>query len=363
MSTELTHSLDARYYTDPDIFQQELDGLLSTTWQFAGHTADIPNVGDYFSFEIAGQNLFAIRGKDNEIRAFYNVCQHRGHELISGSGNTRVVVCPYHKWTYELAGKLRNGPNIKSVDGLNTNHIGLREVRSENFCGFVFINLDDDAASMDEWYPGIRDEIREFVPHIDDLAPLEWVSCQEQCNWKISVENYNECYHCQSNHPTFSEGVIDPTTYDVQPAEQGYVLRHTTQCQSLEKMTYPIDLDSNEHAGDYQSWFLWPMFSFQCYPGNVLNTYHWRTSNVDNCTVWRGWYTQGGVESEVIRGLAAQDRATTVAEDILLVESVHRGLKSKGYQPGPLVLDPKGGVLSEHSIAKLQQWAREAVDA
>ena len=249
MTSTLLHSLEAHYYTDPDIFRRESDGLLSRTWQFAGHCADIASVGDYFTFEIAGQNLFAIRGRDNQVRTFYNVCQHRGHELISGSGNTRVVVCPYHKWTYELVGKLRSAPNINSVAGFDRSEIGLKEARTEEFCGFLFVNLDDNAAPMDEWYPGIREEIREFIPHIDELAPLEWVGCTENCNWKISVENYNECYHCQSNHPTFSEGVIDPTTYNVQPAEEGYLLRHTTQCQSLEQMTYPIDLESNEHAG------------------------------------------------------------------------------------------------------------------
>ena len=362
MTSPLTHTLDARYYTDSAIFENELNGLLARTWQLAGHVADVANKGDYFSFEIAGENLFTIRGKDDVIRTFYNVCQHRGHGLVSGCGNTRVVVCPYHKWTYELAGNLRSGPNLKSVEGFDPSTIKLTEVRIEEFCGFLFVNLDDDAKPMDEWYPGIRKEISEYVPNVQDLEPLEWVETPETCNWKISIENYSECYHCQSNHPTFSEGVVVPETYNVQPAEEGYVLRHTTECQSLDKMTYPVDLDSNEHAGEYRSWFLWPMVSFQCYPGNVLNTYHWRAHDVDHCTVWRGWYTVGGEESEVIRGLALQDRETTVEEDIHLVESVHRGLKSRGYKPGPLVLDPNGGVLSEHSIAKLQQWMKEAID-
>jgi len=361
-AAEPQRSLDARYYTDPAIFENEMNGLLSRTWQFAGHTADIPNIGDYFAFEIAGQNLFAIRGQDKVVRTFYNVCQHRAHEMVTGTGNTRVVVCPYHQWTYELTGGLRAGPNVKKVPGFDRSKICLTEVRTEDFHGFLFVNLDNDAAPMDEWYPGVRQEIASFVPHINDLAPLEWGEVPENCNWKVSVENYSECYHCPTNHPTFAEGVIDPSTYDIQPDEKGYVLRHTTQCQALDKMTYPIDLDSNEHAGDYQSWFLWPMFSFQCYPGNVLNTYHWRARSVDTCTVWRGWYTVAGHESDVIRGLAVQDRETTVEEDIRLVESVHKGLKSKGYVPGPLVLDPAFGVMSEHSIAKLQQWMREAVD-
>ncbi|WP_412562120.1 aromatic ring-hydroxylating oxygenase subunit alpha [Thalassobius sp. MITS945101] len=360
--TEPIRSLAASYYTDPDIFAQEMSGLLAQTWQFAGHVSQLPNVGDYFSFEIAGQSLFAIRGQDQVIRTFHNVCQHRAHEMVTGTGNTRVVVCPYHAWTYELTGHLRAGPNIKSVPGFDRSEICLTEVRTEDFHGFLFVNLDDDAAPMDVWFPGVREEIAAFVPNVEALAPLEWVEVPENCNWKVSVENYSECYHCPINHATFAEGVIKPETYDIQPdTGGGYVLRHTTECQSLEKMSYPVDL-SIPHAGDYQSWFLWPMFSFQCYPGNVLNTYHWRAEGPQACTVWRGWYTPEGAESDVIRGLAVQDRDTTVEEDIRLVESVQRGLKSRGYRPGPLVLDPACGVSSEHSIAALHRWMREAVD-
>ena len=362
MSAPLTYSLEGRYYTDPDVFAQEVQGLLSRTWQLAGHISQIPEVGDYFAFEIAGESLFCIRGRDGEIRVFYNVCQHRAHELVKGTGNTRVVVCPYHAWTYELTGQLRAGPNIKSVPGFDREKVCLTEVKCEDFNGFLFVNLDPDAAPMEDWFPGVRDEIRAFVPDIDQLAPLEWVEIPENCNWKVSVENYSECYHCPLNHPTFAEGVVKPETYDIQPdAGGGYVLRHTTECQALDKMTYPIDM-SVPHAGEYQSWFLWPMVSFQCYPGNVLNTYHWRARDVNHCTVWRGWYTKDGVEGQVIRDLAIQDRETTVEEDIHLVESVYRGLKSKGYKPGPLVLDPQCGVHSEHSIEALQRWMREAVD-
>jgi len=104
------------------------------------------------------------------------------------------------------------------------------------------------------------------------------------------------------------------------------------------------------------------MFSFQVYPGNVLNTYHWRAVDPDRVVVWRGWYTIDGAKSDVISDLARQDRETTVEEDIHLVEAVQRGLKSRGYVPGPLVLDPKCGVSSEHSIKALQQWMREGID-
>lgn len=352
-------SLAARYYTDPAVFEVERAGLLAQTWQFACHDSEIPNSGDYTTFEIAGESLFAIRGRDGAVRVFYNVCQHRAHELVQGSGTTRVVVCPYHAWTYELTGELRAGPNIKSVPGFDKSNICLTGVACESLLGFIFVNLDPDARPIEDWFPGVRAELEEWVPHWAQLKPLEWVEIPENCNWKVSVENYSECYHCSLNHPTFATGVVKPETYDIQP--QGHCLRHTTECQNLDAMTYDI-ASGFAHSHEYSSWFLWPMFSFQVYPGNILNTYHWRAVDSDHVVVWRGWYSVDGADDETVRRLAQQDRATTVEEDIHLVESVHRGLKSRGYVPGPLVVDPANGVNSEHSIMHLQAWMRDAVD-
>ena len=359
MTSTPTLSLAAKYYTDPEVFKIETNGLLARTWQFAGHASQLKETGDYFTFDMAGESLFCIKGRDGEIRTFYNVCQHRAHQLVSGQGQTRVVVCPYHAWTYELTGELRAGPNIKAVEGFDKSSICLTSVRTEVFLGFIFVNLDNAAKPMDEWFPNVRTELESYIPHWDTLAPLEWVEIPENCNWKVSVENYSECYHCTLNHPTFSTGVVRPETYDIQP--QGYCLRHTTECNSMDAMTYDINsgFDKNDQ---YSSWFLWPMFSFQVYPGNLLNTYHWRAVDADHVGVWRGWYSVGGEENDIVRQMAVQDRETTVAEDIGLVESVQRGLKSRGYVPGPLVVDPKCGVNSEHSILTLQRWMKEAVD-
>jgi len=351
------HSLEARFYTAPDVYQQELNGLFAKTWQYAAHESELKNVGDFVTFNIADESLFCVRTRDNTLKAFYNVCQHRAHQLLSGSGNTTLVVCPYHAWTYELSGQLRSGPNLSAVPGVDKTQICLTEVKLENFHGFLFVNLDSNARSMDEWFPNVRQELLAFVPNIKELAPLEWVEVPELCNWKVSVENYSECYHCQLNHPTFANGVVKPSTYDIQP--QGHCLRHTTECQNLNQMSYPIDLEANAQAGHYSSWFLWPLFSFQVYPGNRLNTYHWRPVNHEEVVLWRGWFSIDGAEDPVVRQLAIQDRETTVAEDINLVESVQRGLNSRGYVPGPLVVDPAGGVRSEHSIRVLQQWMRE----
>lgn len=357
--TSATRSLSARYYTDPLIFADEQRGLFSRTWQFGCHVSDIPDVGCHTTFTIAGESLFAVRGNDGEIRVFYNVCQHRAHQLVSGTGKSSLIVCPYHAWTYELTGNFRSGPNVNSVSGFDKSEICLSEVRCEEFLGFVFVNLDSDSDSMDIWFPGVRDELAAWVPNWSELRPLEWLEIPEQCNWKVSVENYSECYHCTLNHPTFANGVVKPSSYDIQP--QGKCLRHTTECQNLDSMTYDIH-SGMDHYDEYSSWFLWPLFSFQVYPGNVLNTYHWRAVSHDHVVVWRGWYSVGGEENESVRTLAVQDRATTVAEDIRLVESVYQGLQSRGYTPGPLVIDPACGVNSEHSVMHLQRWMRESVD-
>ncbi|MEO1313583.1 MAG: aromatic ring-hydroxylating dioxygenase subunit alpha [Pseudomonadota bacterium] len=352
-------SLDARYYTDHQVFEIEKQGLLSRTWQFGCHVSEISEVGAYTTFEIAGESLFAVRGRDGVVRVFYNVCQHRAHQLVEGSGTTRVIVCPYHAWTYELDGAFRAGPNINAVENFERSSICLSEVRAEEFLGFLFVNLDPNAKPMEAWFPNVRTELEEWVPNWAELKPLEWVETPENCNWKVSVENYSECYHCALCHPTFASGVIKPETYDIQP--QGRCLRHTTECQNLENMTYDIH-SGFAHHDEYSSWFLWPMMSFQVYPGNVLNTYHWRVVDTHRVVVWRGWYAPGGIEDPKIRALARQDRETTVAEDIKLVESVQRGLQSRGYRPGPLVVDPKGGVNSEHPVMHLQRWFKDAID-
>lgn len=353
-------SLAAHYYTDPARFDGERRGLLARSWQFAGHVSQLERPGDYFSFEIAGESVFCVRTFEGDIKAYFNVCQHRAHQLVQGDGHAACIVCPYHAWTYELSGELRSGPNLQAVDGFDRRSVRLSEVLIEDFCGFLFANLDADSDPMDTWYPGVREELTSFVPQVGALKPHSWVRVDERCNWKVAVENYSECYHCQLNHPTFAKGVVKPKTYDIQP--QGHCLRHTTECQNLDRMSYPIDLTSNEHAGHYSSWYLWPLFSFQVYPGNVLNTYHWRAIEHDRVVVWRGWYTVDGSDAALLGKLAKQDRETTVEEDIHLVESVQRGLQSRGYVPGPLVVDPRCGVQSEHSIRILQQWMRDGDD-
>jgi carnitine monooxygenase subunit len=355
---ESMRALDASFYTDPRVFERDKQQILFRTWQYAGHVSQVEKPGDYFAFSVCDQNLFTLRGSDGVVRSFFNVCMHRAHPLVADSGNKRVLVCPYHAWTYELDGRLRKAPNDDKVPGFDREAICLSEVRTEILCGFIFVNLDPQAQPMAEWFPHVEEQLRNFVPHIDDLKPILWNRVEEHCNWKVTVENYSECYHCRLNHPTFATGVIDPDSYNILP--QGHCLRHTTRTAALENMSYVIEDSGNEYATQYSSWFLWPTFSFQVYPGQILNTYLWRPLDVSETLVYRGWYTSAGASSEVVSKLAEQDMKTTVVEDIRLVNAVQQGLASRGYRPGPLIIDPEGGVNSEHSIRAIHEWILDA---
>ena len=263
--------------------------------------------------------------------------------------------CPYHAWTYELDGRLRAAPGSGQVPGFDAGQICLTEVRLEVFLGFVFVNFDADADPMTTCYPGVAQAVRALCPDIEDRAPAHHHSANEHCNWLLAVENYNECYHCGHVHKAFSDGVIDPGSYDIQPFGAGRVLHHTASAAAGAGKWYDTS------GSDYGSFYLFPAFSLQIYPGGLVNTYAWRPLAHDDTIVERGWFSTDGAVDDQLRTVIDLDRDTTLAEDLALVKAVQRGLGSRGYRPGPLVISPSGGIDSEHAIAALHGWIRQAL--
>jgi len=354
--TAPVRALPARYYTDPALHARALERIFRRSWQYVCHTSQLPEPGDYLAFELTGIDLFVSRGRDGGLRCFHNVCQHRAHTLVEGSGRTRVLVCPYHAWTYELDGRLRAAPGAKDTPGFDGSAICLSEVRLESFLGFVFVNLDSDARPMADTYPGVAEAVLAHCPDIGTRHFAHAHSAQEFCNWLVAVENYSECYHCGHCHPAFAKGVIDPASYDIQPFGPGRVLRHTAGAAAGEGKWY----DSSGLA--YASFYLFPAFSLQIYPGGLVNTYHWRPVAHDDTIVHRGWLSRDGAVDDQLRAVIDLDRETTFTEDLRIVKQVQRGLNSPGYVPGPLVIAAGAcGINSEHSIAALHRWVRETL--
>ena len=146
---ERSYNLPARYYTDPEIFEREKEAIFFKTWQFVGHVEDLPEPGCYITTKIFDQNVVIIRGKDGHLRAFYNVCSHRAHELLEGSGKEAKISCPYHGWTYELDGGLFSARGSEKVKGFEPSEFCLKTVRLEVFLNLIFVNLDPDAPSLE----------------------------------------------------------------------------------------------------------------------------------------------------------------------------------------------------------------------
>ena len=356
-----THSpvraLDPHYYTDTGVFEQEKKRIFQCSWQLIGHQSQLPNPGDYFTFSLGDDHLFALHGADSQLRVFYNVCQHRAHELLAAQGNTRLIACPYHAWTYELDGRLRKARNSDRVAGFQPSTICLTQVRCELFCGFMFVNLDADAQSMEALFPGVEAEIRRFVPNIDRLKFAYRHQADIQANWKVAVENYNECYHCRIVHKAFTQGVVAAESYYIEP--QGKHFRHIAHAPK--QSAYRVDIESG-NALDYSSWYLWPLASIQVYPGNVVNTYRWLPRDPGKTVVYREWFLPSEQPTVEEKKLIDLDYTTTFAEDLDLMNSVQRGLNSRGYRPGPLIIDPAGGVDSEHPVYEIKKQVLAALE-
>ena len=193
------YSLEAPFYNDKTIFDLDVEAIFGRHWIYAGTEADIREPGDYFTVPVAGASVVVVRDDDMSIRAFQNVCRHRGARLCDGhKGSVGNIVCAYHQWTYNLSGNLIHTEHMgadfdRSQFSLNMVHVG-------NIAGLLFICLAETPPA------DFEDMKREMEPYI---TPHRIADCKvafeedliENGNWKLTMENNRECYHCKANHP------------------------------------------------------------------------------------------------------------------------------------------------------------------
>ena len=207
------HTLPARFYLDPEVFEREKEAIFYRHWHYVGHLSQLERAGDYLTKRIADESIFVMRGEDGALRGFYNVCRHRAHELLEGSGRVDAIVCPYHAWTYRSDGSLRHARNAHKVPGFDHAAFCLPQIRVESFCGLVFVNLDNDAEPLASVTDGIEESLRKDAPFIDEVRPAEsWsfsTSNVMAANWKVVVDNFLECYHCDKGASGFLRSLRD----------------------------------------------------------------------------------------------------------------------------------------------------------
>jgi phenylpropionate dioxygenase-like ring-hydroxylating dioxygenase large terminal subunit len=199
--TRLGYSLDQDYYCSDAVFKLDMDRIISRKWIMAGHISRIPNKGDYFLFRIGGEQIIIIRENADSIRAFFNVCRHRGSTICQAeSGNAPRLVCPYHAWTFGLDGRLISARLMPEDFDKAENSLFACHIRV--FHGLIFINMSEDEPDDFEATFGDMGPILDYHG-IADARIAHAGSYPTTANWKLVVENFFECYHCVPSHPEF----------------------------------------------------------------------------------------------------------------------------------------------------------------
>jgi len=337
-------TLPAAVYTSPEVLAAEQSGLFGKTWLCAGREADIPGAGDFFTRDIAGDSVIVVRGADGRVRAFFNVCRHRGSRLIdaaSGHGLNRIL-CPYHAWSYRLDGTLAQLPGQSpGSHAAGRESLGLVPVQVGTHEGFIFLNLDPAAAPLGLQLEGLPDFGRFSLPELR----CGWRRSYEvQANWKLVCENYSECYHCPGAHPQLAR-LSDLISRSARPMESGdgfnggpMQLRDGIETMSLSgKRTVPVipGLSADDHRYVYY-YVIYPNLLLSPHPDYVLTHTAWPLAPDRTRVECELLFTQ---EALARPGFDPADMANfwdiTNRQDWALCERTQLGAASRGYRPGP----------------------------
>ena len=212
-AAQLEKTLPTRWYRDPEIFRTEKEHIFCREWIAVCREEEIPHAGDHLVLEVLGESVLMVRNREGQLRAFYNVCRHRGSRLcrtpaetaqmkvsLPGGITAGRIVCPYHQWSYDFNGALVAAPHLSAAAGFRKQDFPLHPVAVDTWGGFVFVNLTPDAAKpLMIQLEGVPSRLRRYP--LADLRIGASVHYEVAANWKIICENYNECYHCGGVHP------------------------------------------------------------------------------------------------------------------------------------------------------------------
>ena len=198
-------SLEQPFYTEPGIFQLDLEKIWMRYWLYVGHASQLPEPGSYFTYQLGAEPVLVVRGEDNQVRAFSNICRHRGSILCDGpSGRVKKLVCPYHQWVYDLDGRLRTAK--LAPQGFDLEAYGLHSLHCKDLEGFLFISFAETPPDF-----GLLEQA--YLPDLSlyDMQRTKIAFSEKyivQSNWKLLAENFRECYHCGVGHPEYCSVII-----------------------------------------------------------------------------------------------------------------------------------------------------------
>src|SRR5215472_1519835 len=258
-------TLPASWYTKPDVFRLEQRRIFRRGWQYAGLVEQVARPGDFFTCLTGDLSLIVLRDEHQALRAFVNICRHRGSQLIlQESGHRATLQCHYHAWTYNLDGSLRAAPGMKDELGFNRDDFWLFPVSIDTWGPFIFVNPDAHARPLLETLAELPGLTAATGIDLCSLSHRVRRTYEIAANWKVVVDNYLECYHCPVAHQGFCD-LIDVSSYHVDEYEYFSTQGGKATDAARTGAAGLYDISRGVEDGFYA--FLWPTFTINIYPG------------------------------------------------------------------------------------------------
>ena len=383
------HSLDQRFYTDPEIYDLEIEKIVNRNWIFAGHASQLPEPGDFKVLNVAQESAIIVRGKDGKLKGFANVCRHRGSLVcLDQQGHADKFMCPYHGWMYDIDGNLTAARNMKDDFDMSTH--GLKSVSVGEIYGLILVCFDNNPPSLEGAIRDLEEPMGMY--DFENLKLAAQKSYAIPANWKLSIENYQECYHCATAHPEYAlmhtmmlddekrerasghmyermeacgikDIYIDHVDSAARPGEIGFGFARTAMFSKFKtgskggQPVAPLLGSITGYDGGQADLSFGPFSLLLAYNDHVVcYVFTPVDHNNSNCEIY--WLVRGdadeGKDYDVDELTWLWDVTTKADKEIIVNNS--RGVRSKYYEPGPFSgMEDLEQIYIEWILAELQR--------
>ena len=342
-----SHTLAARYYTDPEVLAHEQASVFTRNWMYAGAVSQVAEPGDFFTKEIGNDCVIVARGDDGELRGYHNVCPHRGSRVVDEeAGSRRKLQCPYHGWTFDLDGGLYSAPNFDESDDLSPEANSLQSVAVETWGPLVFVNLAPEPAPLSSALDDLPETLDGF--RLEEFEYLDSYEYEIESNWKVYVDNYIECDHCDLNHAGSLYDWIDADTYTID-AKENHVLISATL---FDEHVHNDSLDPSVRDQYIAAW-VWPNLTVDI-ANDGLEVGYLKPQGPERMVLQADRYTRHGTADlswETEDDIGHQ----VLVEDAELCERQQAGLRSSAFRQGRI--GPR-----EHGIHRFQTLVQDRLE-
>lgn len=330
-------TLSGRYFTSSDIYAAEWEQIFNQHWLCVGRESQIDQPGAYFLLQIGPESVIMLKDQAGQVRAFYNVCRHRGTRLCQDGGQfSHSLQCPYHAWTYGLDGRLLGAPTMQEVGEFDKADYGLHAVATAVWEGFIFVNLSPNPEPFETAFAPLLHKLLAW--EMGQLKVGRQIIYEVAANWKIIFHNYSECYHCPAIHPQLNE--LTPYRNSSNDLEEGFILGGPMKMSRPEgsmtmngRVCAPI---LNQTRGRVYYYTIFPTMFLSLFPDYVM-THRLEPQSPGRTRVICDWLfaPEAAGSSHFQPEEAIKFWDMTNQQDWEVCQLTQLGVASKAFTPGP----------------------------